>query len=55
LIAFSATATYAGKEKVGGWLPPQAGLIRLTARQGGIVENVRAMEGQSVHCQETAI
>lgn len=35
--AFAATASYARKETVVGWLTPQAGMIRLTARQGGIV------------------
>ncbi len=55
LIAFFSTATYARKEKVGGWLTPQAGLIRLTARQGGIVENVQAMEGQSVAAGQTLV
>jgi membrane fusion protein len=45
---FAATATYARKETVAGWLTPQAGLIRLTARQGGVVTAIHVEEGQAV-------
>ncbi|WAC60111.1 HlyD family secretion protein [Brevundimonas sp. SL130] len=45
---FAATASYARKETVVGWLTPQAGMIRLAARQGGIVSNVYVREGDRV-------
>jgi len=45
---FAATASYARKETVAGWLTPQAGMIRLAARQGGIVSNVHVREGDRV-------
>lgn len=50
---FAATATYARKETVVGWLAPPAGLIRLTARQGGIVSEVFVSEGDLVVEGET--
>lgn len=45
---FAATASYARKETVVGWLTPQAGMIRLAARQGGIVSTVHVREGDRV-------
>lgn len=45
---FAATASYSRKETVSGWLTPPAGLIRLTASQGGVVEHVLVSEGQEV-------
>lgn len=45
---FAATASYARKETVAGWLAPTGGMIRLTARQGGVVEAVHVTEGQTV-------
>jgi len=42
--AFTATASYARKETVPGWLAPQGGLIRVAARQGGVVEAVHVGE-----------
>lgn len=45
---FAATASYARKETVAGWLTPSAGLIRLNARQGGVVEALHVREGQAV-------
>lgn len=47
-VLFVATASYARKETVVGWLTPQAGMIRLTARQGGIVSAVHVREGDTV-------
>jgi membrane fusion protein len=47
-VAFAATASYARKETVVGWLTPQAGMIRLPARQGGIVSSVHVREGDRV-------
>lgn len=46
--AFASTAYYARKETVVGWLTPQAGMIRLAARQGGIVSTVHVREGDTV-------
>lgn len=45
---FAATASYARKETVSGWLTPPAGLIRLTASRGGVVERVLVSEGELV-------
>lgn len=45
---FAATASYARKETVVGWLTPEAGMIRLAARQGGVVSSVHVREGQMV-------
>jgi membrane fusion protein len=47
--AFVATATYARKETVIGWLTPAEGLIRLQARQGGTVSAIHVIEGQFVN------
>ncbi len=44
--AFASTATYARRETVAGWLAPEAGLIRVPARQGGVVAQVHVKEGQ---------
>ena len=46
--AFAATTSYARKETVVGWLTPEAGMIRLAARQGGIVSSVHVREGDQV-------
>ncbi|MDI1328163.1 MAG: HlyD family efflux transporter periplasmic adaptor subunit [Brevundimonas sp.] len=48
VTVFAATASYARKETVSGWLTPPAGLIRLTARDGGVVERVLVSEGELV-------
>lgn len=48
-VLFAATASYARKETVAGWLAPPGGLIRLEARQGGIVQAVHVREGEAVH------
>ncbi len=45
---FAATASYARKETVVGWLTPEAGMIRLAARQGGVVSSIHVREGDSV-------
>lgn len=47
-VGFAATASYARKETVSGWLAPQSGLIRVVARQGGVVANIHVREGQVV-------
>jgi len=48
VVLFLATATYARKELVTGWLVPEGGMIRVQARQGGVVETVLAREGDLV-------
>lgn len=45
---FLATASYARMETVSGWIVPEQGLIRVTARQGGIVEELQVSEGNHV-------
>ena len=47
-VLFASTATYARRETVSGWIVPQGGLIRVAARAGGVVEEVRAAEGAEV-------
>lgn len=47
-VLFVSTASYARKETVVGWLTPDAGMIRLAARQGGVVETVAVKEGDIV-------
>ena len=47
-VVFAATASYARKETVTGWLLPPAGLIRQAARQGGIIEALHVQEGQII-------
>lgn len=43
---FASTASYARRETVSGWLAPEAGLIRVPARQGGVVAQLHVEEGQ---------
>ena len=45
---FVSTANYSRMETVPGWVVPQDGLIRVSARQGGIVEAVSVNEGDNV-------
>lgn len=45
---FAATATYARMETVPGWVVPEGGLIRVTARQGGVIEALDIKEGDQV-------
>lgn len=47
-VLFVATATYARMESVSGWVVPEGGLIRVTARQGGVIEEIRISEGREV-------
>ena len=47
-LGFAATASYSRDESVPGWVAPQGGLIRLTAREGGVVEAIQAHEGDSI-------
>jgi len=45
---FASAANYARKETVTGWLTPRAGMIRLAARQGGVVSALHVKEGDLV-------
>ncbi len=47
-LVFATTASYARKETVAGWLTPSEGMIRLAARQGGVVSDIYVTEGQMV-------
>lgn len=47
-LGFAALASYARIETVPGWVVPEGGLIRVTARQGGTVERLDVTEGQRV-------
>ncbi|WP_454719007.1 HlyD family secretion protein [Caulobacter segnis] len=47
-FAFLATATYARKETVAGYLIPADGVVRIAARQGGVVDKVLVSEGEQV-------
>ena len=51
-VAFASLATYSRKEEVPGWIVPDAGLIRVTARQAGVVETLPASEGRPVRAGE---
>ncbi|PZP43600.1 MAG: hypothetical protein DI601_14650 [Azospirillum brasilense] len=47
-LCFLATASHARMERVAGWVVPQGGLIRVAARQGGLLESVLVPEGEEV-------
>lgn len=47
-LVFSASASYSRKETVSGWITPRAGVIRLTARQPGVISQVHVSEGERV-------
>ena len=48
LIAFALLGQYTRKEHVAGYLAPTAGLIKVSAPQGGTVSRLAVSEGQSV-------
>src|SRR3989344_3082885 len=48
MATFASTATFVRKERVSGWIAPDRGLVRLTARDGGIVEALFISEGEAV-------
>lgn len=48
LVTVACLAKYDRKEQVSGVLVPQAGIIRVTAQQGGIITALPAQEGQIV-------
>jgi membrane fusion protein len=45
---FAGLSTYSRKETVSGFLTPPAGLIRVAARQGGVIERLHVAEGDIV-------
>ncbi|VDS09594.1 Colicin V secretion protein CvaA [Paracoccus haematequi] len=47
-LIFAATASYSRIETVSGWVVPEGGLIRITARQGGVLERLDVAEGDEV-------
>jgi len=47
-ILFLSRATYSRHEEVTGWLVPRGGIIRVTARSGGTVEQILVKEGDVV-------
>lgn len=47
-LAFAATATYARKETVIGWVAPTTGLVRVSPKATGVVERVVVVEGAQV-------
>ncbi len=47
-VIFAVTASYARIETVSGWVVPEGGLIRVTARQGGVIETLDVAEGAMV-------
>jgi membrane fusion protein len=51
-LLFLTTATYARMESVSGWVVPEGGLIRVGARQGGIVERIDVVEGEEVQADQ---
>ena len=47
-VLFATMATYSRIESVSGWVVPEGGLIRITARQGGTLEELNVAEGDAV-------
>jgi membrane fusion protein len=47
-LIFASLATYARKETVTGWLVPRGGIIRISAREGGVLEQLSVHEGDIV-------
>lgn len=51
-LIFASLATYARKETVQGWITTPGGLLRVQARQGGVVQAVDVRSGQTVRAGE---
>lgn len=47
-VIFAVTASYALIETVSGWVVPEGGLIRVTARQGGVIQTLNIVEGAMI-------
>jgi len=52
-VAFLASSHYARTESVSGWVTTDAGLIRVAARSGGVVQQIFAHEGDEVAADQT--
>lgn len=51
-LIFLSTATYARMESVSGWVVPEGGLIRVGARQAGVVRGINVVEGDEVRANQ---
>lgn len=47
-LLFASLVKYSRKETVDGWLVPDQGIIRVVAREGGVLENIAVKEGALV-------
>ena len=47
-LSFAALGTYARRETVPGWVVPEGGLVRVAAKEGGVVKAIRVSEGADV-------
>lgn len=47
-VLFAVNASYSRIEQVSGWVVPEGGLIRVTARQGGTIDALHVSEGDLV-------
>ncbi len=52
IVIVACLAKYDRKEQVAGVLVPQAGIIRVTAQQGGVITGIEAGEGQALRSGE---
>jgi len=48
IVTFLSLARFSQKETVAGWIVPEGGLMRVVARQGGVVERLDVTEGEVV-------
>ena len=53
VAVFATQASYARMETVPGWVVPEGGLIRVTARQGGVIEALSVSEGDTVRAGQS--
>ncbi len=47
-LLFATVSTYPRRETVSGWLYPSGGIIRVAARQGGVVEAIYSRKGEAI-------
>lgn len=52
-LIFASTTSYSRRETAMGWVAPEAGLVRVAARQPGIVRTIGVVEGQRVLAGQT--
>lgn len=55
MVTFASTATYARKETVSGWIVPEGGLVRVAARDGGVIRAIDVHEGETVSLGDTLV